>query len=168
MSFHCSGLSPGKLHNNYNSAKNDFISCPSWLDPASTSYARVWGLPGFACSEMMAVLGLHTSLTPFGNLSVRTERLCLVARLFYPLPRLTAAAVCPFRAGRRLHVAQQNWAAWSCLTSLGLHLCPQTMSHSLCWWITFLHSDHICKLTLPTAVAAFRKKRSENKAANIW
>ena len=71
VSFHCSGLSPGKLHDNYNSAKNDFIS-------ASVSHARVRRLPGFACSEMMAVLGLHPSLTPFGNLSVRTERLCLV------------------------------------------------------------------------------------------
>lgn len=32
------------------------------------------GLRGFACSDMMAVMGLHPSLPPFGNLALRTER----------------------------------------------------------------------------------------------
>lgn len=35
---------------------------------------QLWGRLGFAFSEMMAVLGLHPSLPPFGNLTVMTKK----------------------------------------------------------------------------------------------
>lgn len=104
-----------QLHSYYHTAKSLSVSCQFWLVlccGCSRVRARLWGLLVSACVKIMTTLSLQSSLPPFGNLTVRQLIVVTHIWLLWPFPRLTAAAFCPFREGRRLCAAQQNWAAW--------------------------------------------------------